>query len=71
MNVSAAPDSRLPRWQRLLLPATVGAEYAERDASGGTKLPRSLRDWVVDIALFLFAVLHELLERHRLRRLQQ
>ena len=46
----------LPRWQRWLLPAIVGAEDAQRDAAGGTDLPRSLRDWVVDIVLFGFAV---------------
>ena len=56
MNVSAAPDGRLPRWQRLLLPATLGAEYTERDAEGGTNLPRSLRDWLVDITFFCVAV---------------
>jgi signal transduction histidine kinase len=57
VSVSASPDGRLPRWQRLLLPATIGAEYAGRDADGGTSLPRSLRDWLVDIALFLLAVI--------------
>jgi len=57
VNVSAARDDRLPRWQRLLLPATIGAGYAERDAGGGTTLPRSLRDWLVDVVLFLFALI--------------
>jgi signal transduction histidine kinase len=41
----------------LLLPASVRPEYAERGAGEGTKLPRSLRDWLVDLALFGFAVL--------------
>jgi len=57
VNVAAAPDSRLPRWQRLLLPALVGAPDARRDPDGGTDLPRSLRDWMVDITLFGFAVI--------------
>ncbi len=57
MNVSAAPDQGLPRWQRLLLPAAITAEDASRDADGGTKVPRSLRDWLVDITLFCFAVI--------------
>ncbi|HEY2655966.1 MAG TPA: histidine kinase, partial [Solirubrobacteraceae bacterium] len=57
MTVSAEPDERLPRWQRLLLPATITAQDARRDADGGTNVPRSLRDWLVDIALFGFAVL--------------
>ncbi|MFZ1992859.1 MAG: histidine kinase [Solirubrobacteraceae bacterium] len=49
-------DGPLPRWQRWLLPAIIGAKDAQRDAAGGTDLPRSLRDWVVDTVLFGFAV---------------
>lgn len=47
----------VPRWQRWLLPAVVGSEGAQRDPDGGTVLPRSLRDWLVDIALFCIALI--------------
>jgi signal transduction histidine kinase len=57
VNVASTTEARLPRWQRLLLPATIGAEYAQRDADGGASPPRSLRDWLVDITLFVLAVL--------------
>jgi signal transduction histidine kinase len=68
VNITATPDDRLgpggsdsgellPRWHRWLLPAILGAEDAGRDASGGSDLPRSLRDWLADIVLFGFAVL--------------
>jgi signal transduction histidine kinase len=50
-------NASLPRWQRWLLPAIVGAGYAERDVDGGSDLPRSVRDWLVDILLFGFAAL--------------
>ena len=67
MNTSTASEDRLGsgdlrvdgllrRWQRWLLPAIVGAEEAQRDAAGETDLPRSLRDWIVDIVLFGSAV---------------
>src|SRR5579875_1526872 len=48
---------RLPRWQRSLLPAMLGAEHARRRGSEGVDVRRSLRDWVVDLALFLGALL--------------
>ncbi len=35
----------------------IGTEGAERDANGGTDLPRSLRDWVVDTMFFSFALI--------------
>ncbi|MDE3132732.1 MAG: sensor histidine kinase [Acidobacteriota bacterium] len=35
-----------------MLPAVIGTEGAQRDASGGTRLPRSVRDWLVDIMFF-------------------
>jgi signal transduction histidine kinase len=57
VNVSAAPNSGLSRWQRWLLPAVIGTEGAQRDANGGTDVPRSVRDWVVDIFMFGFALL--------------
>ena len=43
----------LARWQRALLPAMLGADRADRGASGGSDLPRSLRDWLVDVVMFL------------------
>jgi signal transduction histidine kinase len=59
---------RLPRWQRWLLPAVIGDENAQRDANGGTDVPRSLRDWAVDLIFFGFALLvsvGELWANHR------
>jgi signal transduction histidine kinase len=59
----------LPRWQRWLLPAVIGDESAQRDTNGGTNVPRSVRDWVVDFAFFGFALLisiGELWANHRL-----
>jgi signal transduction histidine kinase len=46
----------LPRWQRALLPAMLGADRAGRGASGGSDLPRSLRDWLVDVVMFVGSV---------------
>src|ERR1700729_292998 len=57
VNTSASPDLGIPRWQRWLLPAVVGMEEAERDEQGGTTVPRSVRDWVVDFVLFGFALI--------------
>jgi signal transduction histidine kinase len=58
----------LPRWQRWLLPAVIGDESAQRDANGGTDVPRSVRDWAVDLIFFGFAFLisiGELWANHR------
>jgi signal transduction histidine kinase len=55
MTVSAAPGSPLPRWQRSLLPAMLGADRADRGGSEGSTLPRSARDWLVDIVMFFGA----------------
>jgi signal transduction histidine kinase len=46
----------MPRWQRSLLPAVLGADHADRGQPGGTHLPRTLRDWVVDLIMFGFAL---------------
>jgi signal transduction histidine kinase len=49
----------LPRWQRSLLPAMLGADHADhahRGETEGVDLKRSLRDWIVDIVLFLGAL---------------
>jgi signal transduction histidine kinase len=46
----------MPRWQRSLLPAVLGADHADRGQPGGVHLPRSLRDWVVDLIMFGFAL---------------
>jgi signal transduction histidine kinase len=59
----------LSRWQRWLLPAVIGDETAQRDANGGTVVPRSVRDWAVDLVLFGFAFLvsiGELWANHRI-----
>jgi signal transduction histidine kinase len=47
----------LPRWQRLLLPAMLGAVDADPTADGARQLPRSARDWAVDVILFVSAVM--------------
>ncbi|MDE3130196.1 MAG: sensor histidine kinase [Acidobacteriota bacterium] len=71
MNAVASGDpaaGALPRWQRWLLPAVIGTPGATRDADGGTRLPRSVRDWVVDIVFFAFALVvcfAELWANHR------
>jgi signal transduction histidine kinase len=56
MATASAQDRPLPRWQRELLPAMLGADHADRGQAGGVHLPRSLRDWVVDVILFGFAL---------------
>jgi signal transduction histidine kinase len=59
---SAAPVSppelqgSLPRWQRLLLPAMLGAVDAD-STDGARRLPRSARDWTVDTILFALAAM--------------
>ena len=55
VTVMATPDAAMPRWQRSLLPAMLGADHADRGGSGGD-LPRSARDWLVDIVMFTGAV---------------
>ncbi|MGH2862645.1 MAG: sensor histidine kinase [Solirubrobacteraceae bacterium] len=73
MNAVASDDrsgnaAALPRWQRWLLPAVIGLEDARRDPEGGTRLPRSLRDWLVDLVFFGFALIvcfGELWTNHR------
>jgi signal transduction histidine kinase len=57
VNASATTDAGIPRWQRWLLPAVIGTEGAQRDAQGGTTVPRSVRDWIVDLFLFGFALI--------------
>jgi signal transduction histidine kinase len=57
VNGAATTDVGIPRWQRWLLPAVIGTEGAQRDAQGGTTVPRSARDWAVDIFLFGFALI--------------
>ncbi|MGH2910353.1 MAG: sensor histidine kinase, partial [Solirubrobacteraceae bacterium] len=54
----AAPSAHdhLPRWQRSLLPAMLGADRADRGEIEGVHLTRSLRDWLVDIILFVGAI---------------
>src|SRR5579875_990901 len=49
-------QSHLPRWQRSLLPAMLGVDHADRSGGEGVDLKRSLRDWVVDLVLFLGAL---------------
>ena len=56
MATASAHDRPLPRWQRELLPAMLGADHADRGGVGGEHLKRSLRDWVVDLIMFGFAL---------------
>ena len=56
MTIAPANERTMPRWQRSLLPAVLGADHADRGQPGGVHLPRSLRDWVVDVMLFGFAL---------------
>ena len=56
MAIATAHERPLPRWQRSLLPAVLGADHADRGQPGGVHLPRSLRDWVVDVIMFGFAL---------------
>jgi len=56
MATASTHDRPLPRWQRELLPAMLGADHADRGQPGRTHLPRSLRDWVVDLIMFGFAL---------------
>jgi signal transduction histidine kinase len=53
----APAQSDLPGWRRSLLPAMLGAEHAAHSGSEGVNLQRSLRDWAVDLVLFLGALL--------------
>src|ERR1700761_3317178 len=56
MATATAHDRSMPRWQRSLLPAVLGADHADRGQPGSAHLPRSLRDWVVDLIMFGFAL---------------
>jgi signal transduction histidine kinase len=56
MATAAADERSMPRWQRQLLPAVLGADHADRGQPGSVHLPRSLRDWVVDLIIFGFAL---------------
>ena len=53
---STTHERAMPRWQRSLLPAVLGADHADRGQPGSAHLPRSLRDWVVDLIMFGFAL---------------
>jgi signal transduction histidine kinase len=56
MATATAHERSMPRWQRELLPAMLGADHVDRGQPGGVHLPRSLRDWVVDLIMFGFAL---------------
>jgi signal transduction histidine kinase len=56
MTLATAHERTMPRWQRSLLPAMLGADHADRGQPGSIHLPRSLRDWVVDLIMFGFAL---------------
>jgi signal transduction histidine kinase len=56
MALATAHERTMPRWQRSLLPAMLGADHADRGQPGSAHLPRSLRDWVVDLIMFGFAL---------------
>jgi signal transduction histidine kinase len=55
VSETGGDDTALPRWQRWLLPAILGTDSVQREADGGVRLPRSARDWAVDVSLFLVA----------------
>ncbi|MGI8712550.1 MAG: sensor histidine kinase [Solirubrobacteraceae bacterium] len=55
MTGSAPRDPPMPRWQRALLPAVLGAG-PETEARARRDLPRSVRDWLVDVVLFVLAL---------------
>jgi signal transduction histidine kinase len=57
VSVSAVSESGISRWQRWLLPAVIGSEDAQRDSGYSSDLPRSVRDWVVDIVMFGFVLI--------------
>src|ERR1700694_3816792 len=57
MDSTAMQPSMVPRWQRSLLPGALLAETeADYDGLHAAAPRRSLLDWVVDIAAFVFAV---------------
>jgi signal transduction histidine kinase len=56
MATATAQNRSMPRWQRSLLPAVLGADHGDRGQPGSVHLPRSLRDWVVDLIMFGFAL---------------
>jgi signal transduction histidine kinase len=56
VTVTATSTSPMPRWQRSLLPAMLGADRADRGGAQGGSLPRSARDWLVDIVMFIGAL---------------
>ena len=56
MATAHPTDHTMPRWQRSLLPAMLGADHADRGGRQGAHLPRTLRDWVVDLIMFGFSV---------------
>jgi signal transduction histidine kinase len=46
-----------PWWERALLAIELGAEHGNADSADGHGARRSTRDWIVDLALFAYAVL--------------
>src|SRR5579875_327892 len=52
----AQAHAHLPRWQRAILPAMLGADRTDRGEREGVEVKRSLRDWLVDILLFVGAL---------------
>ena len=56
MATATPTDHTMPRWQRSLLPAVLGADHADRGGPAGNHLPRTLRDWVVDLTMFGFSL---------------
>ena len=51
------PERSLSRWERLLLAAELGQAEASASAAAEGALPRTRRDWVVDLAIFAYAAL--------------
>ena len=56
MATAQPTEPSIPRWQRSLLPAVLGADHADRGGRQGVHLPRTLRDWVVDLIMFGFSL---------------
>jgi signal transduction histidine kinase len=53
---AAAAVAVQPWWERMLLAIELGVEQGSADSGDGRGAQRSARDWIVDLALFAYAV---------------